>query len=265
VAGQGPGALGGYRHGMDDADLLDVLVECVASVRLVLDGIDDWRRPGERNDQYGLDLVADAAAVQVLTDAGLGVLSEESGRHFPERPICVVVDPVDGSTNASRGIPHFATSLAAVDTEGIRASLVVNQATGVRYDAVRGGGARKDGSPISVAAPQPLSRSLVVMNGHAPTHFGWAQYRAFGAAALDLCFVAEGAVDGYLDCTGSNHGVWDYLGGMLIVTEAGGVMAEADGRELCVLDHGVRRAPIAAASPGLLAELTVARSGFEVT
>jgi len=250
---------------VDDAELIEVLIGCVAAVRGVLDDIVDWRRPGDRDDQYGLDLVADDAAVAVLTGAGLGVLSEESGRHHPDRAVCVVVDPVDGSTNASRGIPHFATSLAAVDADGVRAAVVVNLATGVRYDAVRGHGARKDGVGIHVAPAVPLSRALVAMNGHAPSHFGWAQYRAFGAAALDLCFVAEGAVDGYLDCTGSNHGVWDYLGGMLIVTEAGGVMAEAGDQELCVLEHGARRAPIAASSPALLAELRVARSGFEVT
>jgi len=253
-----------YRRAVDDAELIEVLVATVAEIRLVLDGIDDWRRPGERDDQYGLDLVADAAAIRVLTGAGLGVLSEESGRHHPDREICVVVDPVDGSTNASRGIPHYATSVAAVDVDGVRAAVVVNQATGVRYDAVRGGGSRKDGAAISVAAPTTMGESLIAMNGHAPSHFGWGQYRAFGAAALDLCFVAEGAADGYLDCTGSNHGVWDYLGGLLIVQEAGGVMTDVDDRELCVLEHSARRAPVAASSPELHAAMLAARRSFGV-
>ena len=64
-----------------------------------------------------------------LTGNGLGVLSEESGRHHPDRAITVVIDPVDGSTNASRGIPWFATSLCAVDTDGPLAALVINLAS----------------------------------------------------------------------------------------------------------------------------------------
>src|SRR5262245_5408656 len=108
---------------MDDGELHEVLDACVAAVRAQLAGIADWRRPGERAGQYGRDLVADAPAVEVLTGAGLGVLSEESGRHHPEREICVVVDPVDGSTNASRRIPWYACSLAAVDADGVRAAL----------------------------------------------------------------------------------------------------------------------------------------------
>ena len=82
---------------MDDAELFDVLDATVAAVRRSLDTIVDWRRPGERPGQYGLDLMADAAALEVLLAAGLGALSEESGRHHPERELYAVIDPVDGS------------------------------------------------------------------------------------------------------------------------------------------------------------------------
>ena len=75
------------------------------------------------------------------------------------------------------------------------------------------------------------------MNGYAPRYFGWRQYRALGAAALDLCLVAEGAIEGYLDCAGANHGVWDYLGGLCIVAEAGGLVVDAFDREM-VVDAG---------------------------
>ena len=245
---------------MRDDELADVLR---ATARAVGDafrtGVEDYRAGGERDDQYALDLVTDAVAVRLLSHAGLGVLSEESGRHHPEREVCVVVDPIDGSTNASRGIPWFATSLAAVDGEGVRAAVVVNQASGVCYEATRGGGATKDGAPISVGPPTPLDRSLIAMNGYARRSFGWRQYRAFGAAALDLCLVAEGAIEGYLDVAGSNLGVWDYLGGQCILTEAGGCIADAFDEPMVVLDHAARRSPVAASSPALLAELVAAR------
>ncbi len=76
------------------------------------------------------------------------MLSEESGRHHADRPVTVVLDPLDGSSNAARGLPWYATSLCAVDAEGPLAAVVVNQVSGARYEAVRGGGARRDGEPI---------------------------------------------------------------------------------------------------------------------
>jgi fructose-1,6-bisphosphatase/inositol monophosphatase family enzyme len=246
-----------------DDDLLAVLRQTADAVgEAFRTGVVDYRAGGERDDQYALDLVTDAVAVKVLVDAGLGVLSEESGVHHPDRDITIVVDPIDGSTNASRGIPWFATSLAAVDPDGLRAGLVLNQSSGVRYEAVRGGGATRDGQPIRVAAPAALAHSIVATNGLAPRHLGWEQFRALGSAALDLCLVAEGTLDGYLDCAPSAHGAWDYLGAMCVLIEAGGVITDAFDRPLTVLDHEARRAPVASSSPELLAELLAHRRTF---
>ncbi len=100
---------------------------------------------------------------------------------------------------------------------------------------------------------------MVLMNGHSTEHLGWKQYRSLGAAALDLCLVAEGAVDAYLDCADGNHGPWDYLGGMLVVTEAGGVVTDLQDRELVVLEHEARRAPVAASTAALHDTLAAAR------
>src|SRR6478609_7255490 len=146
---------------MTSMDLLGVLAEASDAIREALGGIDDWGLTGTKPGEHHSDLAADAVAVARLTGAGLGVLSEESGRHHPERELCVVVDPIDGSTNASRGIPWYATSLAVVDGEGVRAALVVNQASGVRYEAVRGGGATRDGVPIRVAEPVRLPDAMI--------------------------------------------------------------------------------------------------------
>lgn len=240
---------------MDTTELLEVLDAAAGAVTEVLRGVEDWRARGTRPGQYELDLRADAAAVDLLVGAGVGVLSEESGRHHPERNVCVVVDPVDGSTNASRRIPWFATSLAAVDPSGLVAALVVNQATGTRYAAVRGGGATRDGSAIGVSVVEEVGDSMLLLNGHAPRHMGWRQYRALGAAALDLCLVAEGAVEAFVDLARDNLAPWDYLGAMLIVEEAGGVVFDVDGRDLLVVDHHVRRNPVAAGTATLASSL----------
>ena len=130
---------------MDGSDALALLDEVAAAIQAALGGIDDWGLAGTRAGQYKSDLAADAAALGVLEAAGVGVLSEESGRHRAERPVTVVLDPLDGSTNASRGIPWFATSLCVVDDAGPAVALVANQATGQRFEAVRGGGAWLDG------------------------------------------------------------------------------------------------------------------------
>jgi fructose-1,6-bisphosphatase/inositol monophosphatase family enzyme len=160
----------------------------------------------------------------------------------------VVLDPLDGSTNASRGIPWFATSLCLVDRDGPAAALVVNQANGVRYWAERGRGAWRDGVPIRPSGCAALADAVVAVSGPPPASAGWAQFRALGAAALDLCLVADGTVDGYVDCVADAHGVWDYLGGALVCAEAGAAMTDALDRDLVVLDHAARRTPVAAAT-----------------
>ena len=239
---------------MDDPTLLEVLHATATAIADVLAGLDDWGLAGTVDGQYRHDLAADAAALAVLEGAGVGVLSEESGARGLDRGIVVVVDPVDGSTNASRGIPWYATSLCAVDASGPRAALVVNQASGVRFEATRGGGARKDGLPIAPSGCVRLTDAIVAFSGYPSRHFGWNQYRCLGAAARDLCAVAEGVLDGYGVLGGSRLGSWDYLGGMLVCTEAGAVLGEAKGRDLVTLVHDERREPFAAATPALLQE-----------
>jgi fructose-1,6-bisphosphatase/inositol monophosphatase family enzyme len=244
---------------VNGAALLPVLHDAATAVRRALDGLEDWGLAGTRAGQYRSDLAADAAALEVLGRAGLGAMSEESGDHHPERPVVVVIDPVDGSTNASRGIPWFATSLCALDAGGPLAAVVANQASGVRFEAVRGGGARCDGRPIAPTGCTELGRALVGLNGYPGRHLGWKQFRALGATALDVCAVACGMLDAHIDCTRRSVGPWDYLAGLLVCQEAGAVMADADGDDLVTRDHGARRTPVAAATPALLDAVLRAR------
>ena len=244
---------------MTDDDLLAVLDEAADAVRRALDGLDDWGLAGTRSGQYRSDLAADDACLAVLDAAGLGWLSEESGVAHGDRDVVVIVDPVDGSTNASRGIPWYATSLCAVDADGPRVALVVNQASGRRYRAIRGGGATVDGETLRPSGATELSRAVIGLSGYPPRYLGWKQFRALGAAALDLCAVAEGVFDGYIDCSPSAHGSWDYAGGLLVCTEAGVPVVDAFDRELVMLGHRDRRTPVAGATQALLDELVAAR------
>ena len=141
-------------------------------------GRSELRAKGGRPGQYRLDLTADRAVLDVLAGSGLGVLSEESGLTGVESDteasaagedgaaagegavavpgVVVVVDPVDGSTNASRGFPWYACSLCAVDERGPWLALVVNLATGTRWAAERGSGATRD--PVTAGSTGSRAR-----------------------------------------------------------------------------------------------------------
>lgn len=240
---------------MDDDTLLAICHRVADVVPPALEGVWDMAAPGERPGQYALDLAADRVVLEVLEAAGLGVLSEESGLHRPESPFMAVVDPVDGSTNASRGVPWYATSICVLDSEGPRAAVVANLATGVRYHAVRGGGAWRDGIRIAPSGCTEMRSAVVALSGYPPRHLGWAQFRAFGAAALELCAVAEGMLDVFSVAGRAHLAPWDYLGALLLCTEAGATVTDLEGRELVTTEFAARRAIAAAATPTLMTEL----------
>jgi fructose-1,6-bisphosphatase/inositol monophosphatase family enzyme len=242
--------------------LLDLLRRTADAIAGTLAGLDDFGLVPGRSSTYRSDLAADRAALDILLAEGVGVVSEESGAHATDREVVVVLDPVDGSTNASRGIPWYATSLCAVDAGGPLAAVVDNLAGGTRFEAVRGEGATRDGRPITPSACESIGRAMVAISGFPPHRLGWYQFRALGAAALDLCAVADGTVDAYIDCSPSAHAPWDYLGALLVCREAGATIGDADGRELVVVDHVARLTPVAAATPALFAEAVAARTGF---
>lgn len=237
---------------------VETFLSAADAVAAVLAANTDWGASGQRDGQYAVDLEADAACLDVLYSAGYRVLSEESGVTGPpgsESAPIVVVDPLDGSTNASRQIPWFASALCLVDDDGPAAGVVVNHPTGQRFSAVRGGGADCNGAPIRPSGATSLDQAILGMSGLPGHHYGWNQFRAMGASAPDICSVACGLTDAWCDMIDDGHGVWDYLASVLILEEAGGVSAEVFGRELCVLDHRARRSPVVAATPELLADV----------
>jgi fructose-1,6-bisphosphatase/inositol monophosphatase family enzyme len=240
--------------------ILDLFADVVAEVADALSELDDWGHSGGRPDQYTHDVVADRIVQQRLVSSGFRVLSEESGI-TGDGELLVVVDPVDGSTNAARALPWYAISLCAVDGDGPLAADVANLSTGDRYRAIRGMGAVNDEHELRPSACTELSEAIIAVSGLPPSHGGWAQYRAYGAAALDLCAVASGAFDGFVDIDAA-HGVWDYLGAVLVCQESGAAVGEGTGRDLLTLDPTDRRAPVAAATPELLAQLVAMQRGW---
>jgi fructose-1,6-bisphosphatase/inositol monophosphatase family enzyme len=141
-----------------------------------------------------------------------------------------VADPIDGTTNAARGIPFYCVSLAIghETLSDVEVGLVTNLCTGDRFEAVRGHGATLNGRPIRVlphkdlvyatqrADDMPAARGIV---------------RSFGASALEMCLVASGALDGYHYARPQLR-IIDIAASTLVVREAGGVVLDDKGRDL---------------------------------
>ncbi len=182
---------------------------------------------------------ADGAALEVLKSTGIAVLSKESEITgvFGDDDVSVVVNPLDGSTNASRGVPWFATALCAINKNGMRAGLVVNQANGHdHYWATAGGGALHNGVAMRPSKCVDLREAIVGISSIPKQRPKWGQFRALGAAALDICLVADGVLAAWIDY--NQHGIWDCLASALICQEAGAHIVEHQDRNLVVHEHG---------------------------
>jgi fructose-1,6-bisphosphatase/inositol monophosphatase family enzyme len=240
---------GNYGVEMEHNTILEHLHACADAVQGAYASEQGRGYSGQRATQYHLDLAADAAALQVLTRAGFRVLSEESGLSGSGQ-LTAVLDPIDGSTNCDRSIPFFATSIAVLDNDGLVAGLVVNQSSGVRYWATRGGGAWRDGERIGTSGQVEVAGALVSFSGLPERNIGWGQIRALGAASLEFCLVADGSLDLYTVAQRSTLNPWDYLAGMLIAQEAGAFVGDYNGEDL-IIDQAVVRRPLVAATQEL--------------
>lgn len=216
---------------MSDEELAQLLRTAARGVQAAITGQRGRGLSGRRPTQYHADLVADAAAIEVLVAGGLQVLSEESGRSGEGSLVCVI-DPIDGSTNFDRGVPFYSTSMCVLDDVGMRCSLVVNLATDTWFEATRGRGATRDGEPIKPSRSASIKGSILSFSGFPRRHGGWTQFRALGSAALELCAVADGSLDGFAVVGTAHLSPWDYLGGLLVLDEAGGTVADLDDAEL---------------------------------
>ena len=148
-----------------------------------------------------------------------------------------VVDPLDGTTNYLHGFPAYAVSVAAVvDGEPV-AGAVVDAAHETLWDAHEGGGASRDGDPLSVSPIETLEHALIGTGFPFKTPDRIAEHfrileaalrhtsgvRRAGAAALDLCWVADGSLDGFFEL---DLAPWDIAAGVLLVREAGGLATD---------------------------------------
>jgi len=192
-----------------------------------------------------IDRVAEEAVLRVLDyeEASLNVLSEEAGFIDRGGQATLVLDPIDGTHNALRGVPAYSVSLAIGHERlsDVQEALVRDLVSGATYYAAKGGGALLNGSPIRVHPydPADLLFSVYLGTNAAPDASRIAglarRVRALGAASLDLCLVARGAADLYYMHSATVETklrAVDIAGGTLIVREAGGLVLDLEGRDL---------------------------------
>ena len=165
-------------------------------------------------------------------DSVLGEEAEGDQSHEPgSSGVRWIVDPIDGTVNFLYGIPQYAVSIAAELEGEVVAGVVLNVATGAEYTATLGGPAHRDGVPLRVRATVPLAERLIGTGFSYEAHQREIQaaallrllprirdIRRFGSCALDLCGVAQGSLDGYVE-EGVN--LWDHAAGGLVARSAG--------------------------------------------
>jgi myo-inositol-1(or 4)-monophosphatase len=174
---------------------------------------------------------------------GYGFLGEEGGRREgTDRTHTWIVDPLDGTSNFLHGIPHFAISIGLEREGEIVAGLVYNPIDDELFTAERGKGAFLNDRRLRVAARQRLADAVIAcglphlgrgdlaLNNRelAAVQPKVAGLRRFGAAALDLAWVAAGRFDGFWE---RGLSPWDVAAGSILVREAGGFVTDLDGAD----------------------------------
>lgn len=200
----------------------------------------DTLRMSTKQNEYDVVTEADKASEKTILDAirrshpDHAVLSEESGAEgSDDAEWRWIIDPLDGTTNYSQGLPTFCISIALQHRRETVGGVVFAPYLDEMFEGVFGKGAFLNGKRIMCASPKPLERmvmatgmpydkkdnpdnNLSYISRLAPKLRG---LRRLGSAALDLCYVAAGFFDAYWEL---NLNPWDVEAGMLIVMEAGG-------------------------------------------
>ena len=194
-----------------------------------------------------VDLAAEKAIVEILLYNGVSftLVSEESGmREYGDTPkeCYVTIDPVDGTTNLVRGLPFYCSSIAISHKpllSDVYAAMVTDLFHGNTYTARRGKGAYRDGKRIITSTDIFLTEAVIGLDLNTykvkdivPRLSDLIQatkhIRHFGANALELCYVAEGLTDAFVDIRGKLR-TTDVAAGFLILKEAGGIVSTPEG------------------------------------
>ncbi|HOX37918.1 MAG TPA: inositol monophosphatase family protein [Candidatus Brocadiia bacterium] len=193
----------------------------------------------DRREHHDIKLEADRASETIVMGAigdsfpGHAILSEEAGVSGPrDAEFIWVIDPLDGTANFARALPHFCVSIGCVCGDALCAGVIYDPMREEIYRAAPGRPAERNGSPIRASETKRLDEALILVGfGNVTAHlsrdmaiwheviFRASKGRSTGSAALDMGFVAGARADAYFEC-GIN--AWDVAAGTVILESAGG-------------------------------------------
>lgn len=230
---------------------VDVAVRAARSAgSLIMDQYTpDPRKSFQTKDQNDYVTEVDLAAEKIITGEifnafpGHQILAEESGRSGQQSEYLWIIDPLDGTTNFIHGIPHFAVSISFLHRGIPRLGVIYNPVLDECFTGIRDRGSYLNDRKISVSRTAQLKDALGATGFPFRTHDMLCDYltifnrlfqrvrgmRRCGSAALDLAYVACGRYDFFWE---SFLQPWDFMGGALMVQEAGGRISRFDGSEM---------------------------------
>ena len=186
------------------------------------------------------DKEAEAAIIEVLRERSTySILSEESGISREANGPRWIVDPLDGTTNFSKGLPLFAVSVALLDDRFPITGVIIDPVHHMEFYAERNRGGFSNENPLSLPPHHPEQPATLFVNhgyseidcersAEVTRRLSTSCYlRQLGTTALELCYVARGAVDGFI-CSGDE--LWDFAAGVLIAEEAGCIFTDWNGQ-----------------------------------
>ena len=215
---------------------------------------------GQHDFVTDVDKRAETKILEIIKKAypNHAILTEETGAHAGDQNAMWIIDPLDGTHNYMRGFPHFCVSIGFKQRGKLEHALVYDPIRQEVFHASRGHGARLNDRRLRVTQTLYLDDALIAtgfpvrntkhllpyLNQFNALMPHLANIRCSGSAALDLCYVAAGRLDGYFEM---DLHPWDMAAGSLIVQEAGGMISDWQGQEN-YLDNGA----LIAATPEIL-------------
>ena len=258
-------------------DWLDILMDCAENMKSAVNPLfgssearNGFGRGAGRDIKKRIDLAAEDALIQTLQKHNVSctLISEEAGvKQIGAHPseLFVTADPVDGTANAVRGLPFVDISLAVSRKpmlSDVEVALVADVMQNATYTAEKGKGAYKNGMRIKPSETVRLEEALVgvdfstfkarqLVNQLIRVLERTRHLRHLGANALEICYVADGTSDAFVDIRGKLR-ITDIAAAYLILLEAGGVFTTPEGARLNVrLDPKQRVSLVAAANKSM--------------
>ena len=227
-------------------DYLETAIDLCRAAGDILNYYADREKLVEYKGHANLVTIADKKSEELIIDGILGrypshsILAEESGSTQPGAAVQWIIDPLDGTTNFAHGYPFYCISIAVEDKGEIQCGAVYDPVRDEMFTAGRGEGAYCNGERLRVSNVSQLSQALLITGF--PYNFRerldtvLGQFGKFlvasqavrrgGSAALDLCYVAAGRIDGFWELFLQ---AWDTAAGRIILEEAGGMVTDFKG------------------------------------